>query len=573
MSLWAEWALAKPPNLCSLPAKIMSQLKSFLDAPPPGSAVRGATGQESGWLRLGELAVTGDLVLVCDRDFLPSKDDGLAVKLAPDTYVVEARVQVYPGDRRISRLRLVAAGCTPTPGESLGETWTDTAVTAICDLKTFQQVWERLGEDVSRSRLETARESLNDCGVFSLEAGTGAVAPWVTSGFGDGIFPVTAQVEAGRRVGFEVEFIPPGEPYPFGANTSSPTAAQPAESSSRSDAFAAMAGLLKEAQSRQTGDREKDRAALKATFDQFLGGLQAQAESATAEFHQHVVRLRRKAPAFRAEFFPTTDEHWTRQPAVQERAATLARAGFTSLGVIGVKAVPNYVMSGFVHREQSATATICRGERGTVLTLGANYADGSSFSLWDTATKPGFSRPDWSVVESRPGLGADELIREFFASRPARPVNQVCTMEDFLASAEEEFARIQHWRAERGGWTLAELKAQKGLDASSDTTEALQSARFDSAETWLFNWLRMQEGLPFSVEAGLERLVIIHDELTPGWLVNAWWVATSQFKTKEREFAEGGARAAFARVNEQHGSPLRLVWRKTSGLAADYYLA
>jgi hypothetical protein len=39
--------------------------------------------------------------------------------------------------------------------------------------------------------------------------------PFVSSGLGDGHYPVFALTDGGSRVGFEIEFISQDEPYPF----------------------------------------------------------------------------------------------------------------------------------------------------------------------------------------------------------------------------------------------------------------------------------------------------------------------------------------------------------------------
>jgi hypothetical protein len=50
-----------------------------------------------------------------------------------------------------------------------------------------------------------------------LDEKTGAVMPFVSSGFGDATFPIHELLSDGFRVGFEVTFIKPGTAYPFGA--------------------------------------------------------------------------------------------------------------------------------------------------------------------------------------------------------------------------------------------------------------------------------------------------------------------------------------------------------------------
>jgi hypothetical protein len=102
--------------------------------------------------------------------------------------------------------------------------------------------------------------------------------------------------------------------------------------------------------------------------------------------------------------------------------------------------------------------------------------------------------------------------------------------------------------------------------------EILNMARSDEVERSLCNWWRLQLDTPFPLEQVLESLIIIHDELSPELLINAYWCATDDFKAKDADFAAAGPREAFGRVVSSRGARLRRVYQKRTPLEADFYL-
>jgi hypothetical protein len=121
----------------------------------------------------------------------------------------------YGTDKRISRLRTWLHGTAPTLGDQIGDTWTDTALTGICDYKTFRLAWDRDAAAAYATIMPTFG-SADTHGVAVLDADEGAIMPFVSSGFGDGEFPVNGLVVDSRRVGVEIEFIKPDQPYALG---------------------------------------------------------------------------------------------------------------------------------------------------------------------------------------------------------------------------------------------------------------------------------------------------------------------------------------------------------------------
>src|SRR5688572_6174336 len=116
-------------------------LKDYFEGESTGSPAQGSKGTQSDWLDFCDVMLIGPKVLVVDANFVPSADDGLVIELPSGRYHVQVRAIDYGGDKRVSRLRTLLEGCVPSVGARLGETWTDTALTGICDLEIFSNAW------------------------------------------------------------------------------------------------------------------------------------------------------------------------------------------------------------------------------------------------------------------------------------------------------------------------------------------------------------------------------------------------------------------------------------------------
>ena len=191
--------------------KLDDALQNAWTANPP----KGSIGKESTWLEFCSLQMSGNRHLIIDAEFAPSEADGLLVTLSPGHYCIQAKVIDYGTDKRVSRLRVGRDGHHSTVGQQIGTTWTDTAKTGVCDFETF---WQACGGSVERAYevIGDTLEQASSHGVAILDSSIGVVMPFVSSGFGDGEFAVFELVATdGERVGIEIEFISPGEPYPF----------------------------------------------------------------------------------------------------------------------------------------------------------------------------------------------------------------------------------------------------------------------------------------------------------------------------------------------------------------------
>src|SRR5688572_14750813 len=116
-------------------------LQEYLEGEFTGKAKRGERGKESDWLEFCDLTVRGSKVQVVDVSYVPDEREGCMVTLNPGTYDVQVKAMAYGGDVRISRLRVVRHGVSPSLAAELGETGTDTANVGVCDHEVFARDW------------------------------------------------------------------------------------------------------------------------------------------------------------------------------------------------------------------------------------------------------------------------------------------------------------------------------------------------------------------------------------------------------------------------------------------------
>ena len=514
----------------------------------------------------------GDHFLVCDFQFIPSKEEGLLVRLAPGTYTVEAAAMDYGGDRRIARLRVRQKSVAGKLGKKLGETWTDTACTSVCDFKAFKKDWDSAGGAAEDKLLEAGLDNLEGCGVFRLSK-KGVPVVYATSGFGDGSFPVFELRHESGRVGFEIEFIAADTPYPW--QTAAPNEPRSEKSLVLDKLSDELGGLAQSFLLQSTGDEKADSAKARAAYGEFFATLKTQARTlelnAAAEIREHVLQNRRKALPLTAEYRETAENSWLSAPQVESRASALKSAGFLSLGCFKSSIAPSLFRAGFIHPKEKCFATLDQTRAGVFLYINYVFADQTEDEFGDSPTTASYVRPPWLRFIGRPDLQPSDLIA--FAARERRQIElKQVAANDYARKRAENWSRYVGWLAENGGHTAAYLKEKSKLTDSAEDLEKLGMLRWDEADRSLYNWLRLQRDLPFKVEDVLAHLVIVYDDLTPEHLRFVWSFGTNEIRVKDEDFAGKNPRETFAALNTRCGSKLRLVVEKRTGLAADYYL-
>jgi hypothetical protein len=253
----------------------------------------------------------------------------------------------------------------------------------------------------------------------------------------------------------------------------------------------------------------------------------------------------------------------------------LAESGFQAAGVFSVKSNDKAVIAGFGAPSHAAYASIPKSGDQAFVSFLSHFKDGSAFECSNMPVPFEPPYPDWLRHHRRVGTSAHELWSGFLAERPAKPMAEA-TIPGFAPSSADDYFRYQAWLAERGGATREELaaryKAIGKLPAGEEGDSFLKMARSDEVERALCNWWRLQPDVPFPLEQVLESLIIIHDEMSPDLVSNAYWCATDDFKAKDTDFAAGMPREAFSRVISSRGAQLRRVYQKHTPLEADFYL-
>jgi len=208
---------------------------------------------------------------------------------------------------------------------------------------------------------------------------------------------------------------------------------------------------------------------------------------------------------------------------------------------------------------------------GALLSLDYTLPNGQVVEITEASVPSVQPIAPWIKLIVAAGKPPAEIIRSALESigkesqHPVRP-------DDFTRVAEEDWHRMTAWVAEIGGYPRAFLKFSHRLGDSEEDRDYLEWLRRDEADKALCNWLRLQSALAFNLDAKLEKLVIIHDDLTPSLLRTTWMYATGDLDRSEQEFAGKSPRGAFATVNRQRGEKLRLVLQKRTGFQADFYL-
>src|SRR5690348_11150733 len=116
-------------------------INEFLKDSFTSKPAKGSLGNESDWLEFCPMQLRGTRVWVGDANYVPNEPDGFLVELNPGEYSVTAKAMDFGGDKRVSRLRVCLSGTRPQLGRQIGETWTDTAITGLCDHENFSEVW------------------------------------------------------------------------------------------------------------------------------------------------------------------------------------------------------------------------------------------------------------------------------------------------------------------------------------------------------------------------------------------------------------------------------------------------
>ena len=164
-------------------------------------------GDESEWTIIARLPIMSGKIAVSDPMFYRDLPPPTTFEIANATYDVAIKLMNYPGDQRVSRLR-VLLGQTADFGPRLEDVGVDFAQVGVFD----PRVLEKASESLSEKQCEELIEQFNTMHLYSVAqfgSEPNAMMPFANSGFGDGRYPIHDLLRDGNRVGIEIVFIGP----------------------------------------------------------------------------------------------------------------------------------------------------------------------------------------------------------------------------------------------------------------------------------------------------------------------------------------------------------------------------
>jgi len=162
-------------------------------------------GEESEWVVFASFPVVSGKMSVSDPMFFRDLPPPPTFAVGSGSYQVQAKVVTYPGDKRVSRLRAVLEEPSSV-GPRLGYVGVDFAQVTVFDPVVLNDAAENLTASESE-RLVDDLDAIREYGAVRIGADDSAIMPVVSSGFGDGRYPIHELLVDGKRVGLEVIFI------------------------------------------------------------------------------------------------------------------------------------------------------------------------------------------------------------------------------------------------------------------------------------------------------------------------------------------------------------------------------
>lgn len=275
-------------------------------------------------------------------------------------------------------------------------------------------------------------------------------------------------------------------------------------------------------------------------------------------------------PPLRIQLKRASSDEWTRDPEHLPRIEFLRSQGFEPTGCYDIEGVGS--VAGYCHPGLGVLATVVQAPASLDLTR--EYADGSATTVSDLATGQNLPRPPLLPLLRLPGAVPAELMSRLLAERSDAEVRSL-TAERYTERYADLWARSMDWLAERGGYTIEELRGnpQPGLENKSED-EALRNLRDAYATGCLGYWWKLQSDAPIPYDLVKDKLLILFDDLDNEKLEELVgpYLEGEEGEESEKFTGPGTARERFVRFNQGLKKPFRKVWEKSTPLSADFYL-
>jgi hypothetical protein len=273
----------------------------------------------------------------------------------------------------------------------------------------------------------------------------------------------------------------------------------------------------------------------------------------------------------RIHLVPMAAPAWENADAVKTASEPLPELGFQLAGTYQVEEIPAFNLQGWVKPEQAVASVVYEHpQAGVWLDFFTHFEDGTRITFANS-NLGGVDHAPGHTVERHPTLGTKEMFEKFLAARPDRPARTI-TADTFVPVFEKAYADEMDWRNSRGGPTEDEIRSVAALSGKAYSDEEVSNVREvmrrraleDLQEALRERFLEQSALSAVEWEDVRERLVIVHDKLTPeilGEYVSPW---SDDDEPAPFEGMEGSPREAFIAFNR--GRPKEQRFRKLGEL-------
>lgn len=277
-------------------------------------------------------------------------------------------------------------------------------------------------------------------------------------------------------------------------------------------------------------------------------------------------------PPFRLKLKPLEEPEWLTQPEVKKRLDGLKACGFQVVGAYEMEDAFDSFTVGLVQPETNVLGAVHWIKQNACIDLVCYYGDGTTISYCDNLNGASFARPAQHAIVREDGAAPEALYQRLLNERRADvlPVRA----DDFVPRIEKSYDESMDWQAERGGYTLEEIRAEALRGTPDGDPQVIEDIHQKFAGYALTNWLSMQPNRPEPWDEKEMGLIIVHDDLTMRQVTNLInEQVDEEAAVTEADVANAGAkpREAFAAMNAKLGGKFVKVGEKTSPRAADFY--
>lgn len=188
------------------------KLEDYLTQKFTGDAKQGAVAVESDWLDAFGIDLSSGKIHLMDPCQLGVAAEAYTASLPAGTFEVKVKVMPFGWDVRVSRLRIVRTDSPLVLGNQMGEIGIDAANIAICNFPPH----EAAKDELTGEKIYAALVDQNGLAkIFKPDGPAEDVIVAISTGFGDGRYPIYELTNDAGRAGLELVFIKPGTGYIF----------------------------------------------------------------------------------------------------------------------------------------------------------------------------------------------------------------------------------------------------------------------------------------------------------------------------------------------------------------------